>query len=141
MAGFCLERAVVGPEIGGVVDAGDTSFIYHLRRLSAGDRELEVGILLPVAEKKRKFRKEAIVDFAQGGNGLRTGVAVDTSLKSLDCPNEFLPGLVVIGVDIHLRPELLELGTLLIVGPEGVHQDAVCQVGNPRPMLRVTGAE
>lgn len=52
---------------------------YHFRSLSAGDGELEVGILLPVAEKQREFAQEAIVDTPESRDGLGTRVPVDAA--------------------------------------------------------------
>lgn len=48
----CLdfEGAVVRPEVDGIGDAGDASLVDHLCRLRPRDRELQVGIFLPVSE-------------------------------------------------------------------------------------------
>lgn len=65
MSGLHLEGAVVGPEVDRVCDAGAASLVDHLRGLWARDVELEVGILLPVAEQERELDEESVVRIAQ----------------------------------------------------------------------------
>lgn len=117
---------------------------HHFCSLGAGNGEFQVGILLPVAEEEREFGKEAVVGLAEGSDGMRTGIPVDTTLERLNRPNEFLPRLVVVRLlflqrvsvsytrnlrkTYYLGPELSELDALLIVGPESVHLDAACRV-------------
>lgn len=71
--GLDFEAAVVRPQVDGCTDTGDAAFIdlrarqhtsllsrivlyvsHHLSRLRSCDRELEVGILLPIPEEERE---------------------------------------------------------------------------------------
>jgi len=70
VAGLRLERAVVGPQIDRVRDAGHASLVDQFRSLCAGYGEFEVCIFLPVPEEQRKLGKEAIVDIAHRSDGL-----------------------------------------------------------------------
>lgn len=71
---------------------------HHLRRLSARDRELQVGILLPVPEQQRVLGQKAVVDAPHGRNGLRVGVAVDAALEVLRGADELLPRIEVVRI-------------------------------------------
>ena len=42
---------------------------YHFSRLGAANRELEIGILLPVSEEEGEFVEEAVVDVANKLDG------------------------------------------------------------------------
>lgn len=53
---------------------------YHFSSLGAGDRELKISILLPVAKQQRKLRQETVVVGARSRNGLGVGVAIDATL-------------------------------------------------------------
>jgi len=111
------------------------SFTYHLCRLGTGNVELKIGILLPVAEKQWKLEEKSVVSIAQGSEGLRTGVPIETTLLSLASTDKFLPRIKVVGVcfldapltrlnrnetnvmcTYHLQSQLLDLGILLIRG-------------------------
>jgi len=67
MAGFDLERAIIGPQVHRGCYTSDASFEnlvtsqhssaayaivepYHLSRFSAGDGEFEIGIFLPISK-------------------------------------------------------------------------------------------
>lgn len=71
---------------------------HHLCSFCAGDRELHVGIFLPVSEEERKLGEEAIVGMACGSDGLGVRVTVDATLKRLCAAHEFLPSFEVIGI-------------------------------------------
>lgn len=60
--------------------------------------ELEIGILLPVAEEEWEFQQEAVVGVAKGRKRIRARVTVQTALESLACANQLLPGIVVVGI-------------------------------------------
>lgn len=57
------------------------SLAHHFGSLGSCYRELEVGVLFPITKEEGKFREEAIVDIAHGGNGLGAGVAIDPSFE------------------------------------------------------------
>lgn len=100
-----LEGAVVFPQVYRVGDACDTAFVdlqasawimpaecsYYLRRFRARDRELEVGVLLPVAKEERELGEESVEDLSGCGYGLGAGVSVQTALEGLCRTNEGLP--------------------------------------------------
>lgn len=62
---FHLERAIFGPEVNRVGDAGATSLVDNLGRFGPSDVELEVGVLLPVAKQEGEFEQEAVVRVAK----------------------------------------------------------------------------
>lgn len=64
VGGLHLEGAEIGPEIDGVGDTGTAALVDHLRRLRAGDVELEIRILLPVPEEQGELKKKAIIGVA-----------------------------------------------------------------------------
>jgi hypothetical protein len=118
VSGLHLEGTVLGPQIDRVGDTGAASLIYlmsvsawlrltmvhertdHFGGLGSGNVELEVRILLPVAEKQRKLEEEAIVRVAERRQGLGTRVAVESAFQALAGANELLPALEVVGVGI-----------------------------------------
>jgi hypothetical protein len=73
---------------------------YHFGGLGARNVELEVRILLPVAEEQRKLEEEAIVRVAEGRQGLGTRVAVESAFQALAGADQLLPVLEVVGVGI-----------------------------------------
>ena len=96
MTGLDLEIAVVRPQVYRVGDAGNTPLIHRLCRFSTGDDEFLVRIALPVYEEQRKLCEEAVVDVAEGSDGLRARVAVQTSLQSLNSSHKGVPWLIVV---------------------------------------------
>jgi hypothetical protein len=93
MAGFDLERAIVGPQIHRGCYAGDASFEnliknqhnvsahaivqpYHLGRFSARNGEFEIGIFLPISKQKGELGKKAVVRVSGGCDSLWTGVSI-----------------------------------------------------------------
>ena len=71
---------------------------HHLRCFRSSDRELQIGIFLPVSEQEREFCEEAVIVVADGVDSLRVGVAIDTTLKHLGGTDKLLPSLKVVGV-------------------------------------------
>ena len=53
---------------------------YHLSRLSPTDGELEICILLPVAEEQRELRQKLIVGVSGSCDSLRARVSVQSTL-------------------------------------------------------------
>lgn len=86
---------------------------YHVGCLGPRDRELEVGILLPIPEEQRKAREEAVVGVASGSDRARTRVAVQSSFLRLGSADQLLPALEIFGV--------LELPIVLVLRPRCVH--------------------
>ncbi len=103
MGGLHLEGAVLGPQVDRVGDAGATSLVHHLGRFGSGDVEFEVGVLLPVAEEERELEQEAVVGVAQGGQGLRAGVAAQAAVEGLACPDQLFPALEVVRIGVLSR--------------------------------------
>ena len=97
MACLDLEAAIVRPQVHRVGNAGDTPFVHGLCSLGAGYDELLVRISLPVHEEEREFGKKAVVDISERGDGLRAGIAIEATFKSLNCSDEGVPWLVVVG--------------------------------------------
>ena len=93
-----FERAVLGPEIDRVGDACAASFVDHLGRLGAGNIELEVGILFPVAKQEGEFEEELIVRVAQRREGLRARVAIQATVEGLAGAHQLLPAFKVVRV-------------------------------------------
>lgn len=89
---------------------------YHLSGFSASNGEFEIGILLPVTEKQRKFCKETVVNIASGRDRLRTGISVQAAFERFCSGNQLLPGFVVIGARDDFRVQFLQLSALDIVG-------------------------
>ena len=54
---------------------------HHLCSFCARDRELHVGIFLPISEEEREFGEEAIVGMACGGDGLGVRVTIDATFE------------------------------------------------------------
>ncbi len=117
VSGLHLEGTVLGPQIDRVGDAGAASFVdlvgasalvssagtkrnpaYHFGRLWAGDVELEVGVLLPVAEEQRELKEETVVRVTESRQCLRAGVAIETAFEALAGADQFLPVLKVVRV-------------------------------------------
>lgn len=117
MSGFHLEGAVLGPQVDRVGDASATSLVdliaasallgqvknrtihaYHFGRLWARDVEFEVGILLPVAKQQREFEEESIVGVAECCQSLGARVPIQSTLKALAGPDQFLPVLEAVGI-------------------------------------------
>lgn len=96
MASFHLKLAIVLPEINRDGDARNTTFVDHLRGLRATDRELDVGIPLPVAKEERELREEYVEDVAQKLDRGRARIAVDTSFELDDATDELDPLFVVV---------------------------------------------
>ena len=71
---------------------------YHVSGLSAGDRELLVGILLPVPKEQRELGEEAIINRADGCDSLGAGITIYSTLKGLRGANQLLPGFKVVGI-------------------------------------------
>lgn len=71
---------------------------YYFCRLRSGNVELEVGILLPVAEKEGELEEEAVVGIAQGSESMWTRIAVQTTFESLACADQLLPVLEVVRI-------------------------------------------
>lgn len=69
------------------------SSTHHFRRLGTCDGKLEVGILLPVAEKQREACEEAVVCVSRSCNGLGAGVAVEASFLRFCGAHQLLPVL------------------------------------------------
>jgi hypothetical protein len=115
MAGFDLERAIVGPQVHRSCYARNASFEnlmnsqqsdlahtivqpYHLRRFSTSNGEFEVGIFLPIAKQKRELRKKAVVRVSGGCDGLWAGISIQAALEGLSGAYELLPILKVIRI-------------------------------------------
>lgn len=60
-------------------------------RFGSRDIKLEIGIFLPVAEEQRKLEKESVVGVAKRRKRLRTGVAVQTTVKGFARLDEVFP--------------------------------------------------
>lgn len=71
---------------------------YKLGRLRASNVEFEVGVLLPVAEEKRKLEKKPVEGIAHKSQSLRAGVSVEATLLGLAGANELLPVLEAVGI-------------------------------------------
>jgi len=71
---------------------------YQFGGFSTSDGKIEVGILLPVSKQQRKLGEEAVVDVADGADGLGAGVAVDTAFESMRSRHQGFPRLKVIDV-------------------------------------------
>lgn len=71
---------------------------YHVRSLCSRHRELQIGILLPVTEEQGELGQKPVVCASDSCNGLRVGVAIDSTLQRLCGANEFLPCLEVVGI-------------------------------------------
>lgn len=159
MGSLHLEGAVLGPQVNRVGDACTTSLVdlekgvlamryrlfwncwptHHLCGFGAGDIELLIGILLPVAEQKRELEKEAVVSVAEGRNSLGARVPIQRAVH-LTRADKLLPGLEAVGIGVlrktrrlttgqigdgswarreetyHVSPKSLDLGVLLIRG-------------------------
>jgi hypothetical protein len=76
--------------------------MYHLGRLGAANRELEVGILLPVSKEERELCKEAVVGVAHELDGRGTRVARYAALEVCCARDERFPPLEVVLV-LYLR--------------------------------------
>jgi hypothetical protein len=99
-----LERAVVGPEVYGRGDARDAALVDHLRSLGTANRELQVGILLPVAEEERKLGEKAVIDVANQFNSGRARVARNAAFEVRGASNERFPPLEVVFIlDLDAR--------------------------------------
>jgi hypothetical protein len=71
---------------------------HHLRRLRTANRELEIGVFLPVSEEEREFSEEAVIDVAHELDGRRTGVSSYAALELGGARNESFPSLKLIFV-------------------------------------------
>lgn len=91
-----LEAAVVGPQVYRSSDTRDTTLVYHLGSLCAANRELEVGILLPVTEEQWKLGEKAVVDVADKLDDRGTGVAGDTAFELRGASDERFPFVEII---------------------------------------------
>jgi len=115
MAGFDLERAIVGPQIHRGCYARHASFEdltksqrfslahaikapYHLCRFSASDGEFEIRIFLPIPKEERKLRKKAVVCISGCCDSLWAGVSIQAALEGLSRANELLPVLKIVGI-------------------------------------------
>lgn len=85
-----LEGAVICPKVNGNTNAGNAALVnlsgissalfrrrifynnvsHHLSGLSTANRELEIGIFLPVAEEEREAGEESVVCVSGCGNRL-----------------------------------------------------------------------
>lgn len=73
-------------------------YAYHLSGLSAGERELLVGILLPVSKEQWELGKEPVVGCANGCDGLGAGIARYSTLEGLRGANQFFPSFEVVRI-------------------------------------------
>lgn len=93
-----LESAIVGVEIRGVVNAGNTTLIDEFGSLGATYVELGICVSLPVTKEQRVSIKESIHDISVGGDGIGIAISVEAALELLGGCNEFDPGLIIIAV-------------------------------------------
>jgi hypothetical protein len=71
---------------------------YHFSRLRAANRELEIGIFLPVSEKEGELVEEAVVDVAHELDGRGTRVAGYAAFEVGCAADEALPPVIVVFV-------------------------------------------
>ena len=112
-----LERAVVGPEVYGRGDARDAALVDHLRSLGTANRELQVGILLPVSEEERDLGEEAVVDVANQLDGGWARVARNAAFEVRGASNERFPPLEVVfilNLDAGKQDSALRWGGVLL---------------------------
>ena len=71
----------------------ETQTPHHIRSLGTGYRELEVGVLLPVAKEERELSEETVVDASDSSDGLRARVSVDPTFQAFAGANQLFPVL------------------------------------------------
>jgi hypothetical protein len=99
-----LECAVVGPQVYRRCDARDTALVDHLSSLGTANGELQVGILLPVAEEQRELGEEAVVDVANQFDGGWVRIAGDAAFELRGTSDERFPLLEVVFIlDLDAR--------------------------------------
>ena len=108
MAGLDFEGTIICPQVNGIGDACYASLVYlrisaslldwltsrttyQLCSLSPSNRKFEICIFFPVPEQQREFGKETIIYVSSSGDGLGTGVSVETSLERFCSTHELFP--------------------------------------------------
>ena len=108
MAGLDFEGAIICPQVNGIGDACYTSLVYlrmsasplgwlrsgtayQLCSLGPRNGKFEICIFFPVPKQQRELGKETIIYVSSGGDGLGTGVSVETSLERFCSTHELFP--------------------------------------------------
>lgn len=71
---------------------------HQLSGLCPCDGEFQICVFLPISEQEGEFGKKSVVAVSCNDNGLRTGIAIETSFQAFHRANEFLPSLKAIGI-------------------------------------------
>jgi hypothetical protein len=97
-----LEGAVVCPKIHRGCNAGYTALVDHLSCLCATNRELEIGIFLPISKEQWELVQKAVVDVAHQLDGRGTRVPGDAALEFGRAGDENFPLLeLVLILDLY----------------------------------------